>query len=1132
MSKPAEFELTGALPAGVTVLEASAGTGKTYTIAALAARFIAEGASLDELLLVTFTRAATGELRERVRERLLFTEFELSRALAGAAPSGEDEIVAMLLEGEPDVVRPRRDRLASAISGFDAATIETTHGFCQKVLDELGTLGDLEPDVTFVDNVDGLAEEVVDDLYVRGFYRDVRRFDPGGKVPISRAEAGRVARIAIDNPTAPVYPLAPPRGSDRAMRQRLALAAREELQRRKRRLALMTFDDQLTRLRDTLAGPNGPAAIAKLRARYRYVLIDEFQDTDPIQWEIVERAFADCQVTLVLIADPKQAIYAFRGADVYAYLRAAQTAAATPTLAVNHRSDQLLLDGFDALFGAVRLGHPQIAYRRVRAAPGNQRPRLHRAPVSQALRIRVVDRSDPSIEATPSGRWPTPGSARAHIARDVAADVVALLSSGAQIERRSPAGETLGERTVAPGDIAVLVPTRWTAAIIHRELIAAGVPAVITGAGSVFATEAAGDWERLLQALERPASPPRARAAALTPFLGWDATRVATAGEDELEQLHQRLHDWARVLRDSGVAALTQSILSGEGVPARLLVQPGGERRLTDLGHVAELLHAAARAEQLGLAALAGWLRERIDAASREGAADERTRRLESDAAAVQVLTIHGSKGLEFPIVYCPFLWESGQIAREREPVYFHDEAELTRAIDVALEGEEYVSHRTAHNREERGEDLRLAYVALTRARHQAVLWWAGSWGSRNSPLTRLLFSQNDEGDVDWEADETPTDALAFARFEEVAAKAPAAVSVEWSRLAGVATWGPPLSAPDVLRVARFERRIDPLWRRTSYTAITAAAHDARVASEPEESGVQDEPAGPLEIADPAPETATAGDKLPLAAMAGGTGVGTLVHRALERVDFTAGDLVDELAAALVGAGGMAGAAALECEPRVAADGLAQALATPLGGSLGALRLTGVRPEDRLDELEFELPLAGGDRPSGALGVVAIAALLERMLPADDPLADYASRLRDPELAGALRGYLTGTIDLVLRVSDPGGRTGYAVIDYKTNWVGAPGETLTLWHYRPQALTAQMQRSHYALQALLYAVALHRYLRWRVPAYDPDADLLGVHYLFLRGMVGSPDGSGVFSWRPPGALIAALSDLLAGEKTE
>ncbi len=209
---------------------------------------------------------------------------------------------------------------------------------------------------------------------------------------------------------------------------------------------------------------------------------------------------------------------------------------------------------------------------------------------------------------------------------------------------------------------------------------------------------------------------------------------------------------------------------------------------------------------------------------------------------------------------------------------------------------------------------------------------------------------------------------------------------------------------------------------------------------------------------------------------------------------------------------------------------------------------------DRLDELEFELPLAGGDTPVAAPSRLAdIAALLDRHLPGDDPVAGYAQRLADPTLAATLKGYLTGSIDLVLRVRDPhGGRDRYAIIDYKTNWLGPAGEPLAAAHYRADLLAAEMQRTHYVLQALLYSAALHRYLRWRLADYDPATDLAGVRYLFLRGMLGAgPDGepasggpasggpeavgpasggpaSGVFAWHPPAALVVALSDLLAG----
>jgi exodeoxyribonuclease V beta subunit len=502
------FELTGPLPAGVTVLEASAGTGKTFTIAALTARYVAEGLPLESLLLVTFTRIATGELRERVRERLVSAERELTRVLAGAEVTEGDEVAALLAGGDRETVRLRRDRLTAAVSGFDAATIATTHGFCQAVLAELGTLGDLEPDAIFAEDVEDLIEEVIDDLYVR-------RFHHAEAAELTRAEAGRVARMAIANPGARLHPRDAAGEGLAAMRARLAKAACDELERRKRALAVMTYDDLLTRLCHTLQGERGAVAAARLRARYRVVLIDEFQDTDPIQWEIVRRAFGEGSVTLVLIADPKQAIYAFRGADVYAYLDAVG-GAALQTLSVNRRSDQPLIDGFDALFGHARLGHPRIAYRRVQAAACHRAPRLHGAPSEAALRFRVVDRSQASISLTYNG-YASSATARQHIARDLAAEAVALLGSGAMIDQRAESGETTSQVAVRPGDLAVLVQSHRNAALVQEELQDAGVRAVINGAGSVFATGAGQDWLTLLEALERPASPPRARAAARPP---------------------------------------------------------------------------------------------------------------------------------------------------------------------------------------------------------------------------------------------------------------------------------------------------------------------------------------------------------------------------------------------------------------------------------------------------------------------------------------------------------------------------------------------------------------------------------------------------------------------------------------
>ena len=1083
-----DFDVCGPLPEGVTVLEASAGTGKTYTIAALTARYVAEGTPLDRLLLITFTRMATGELRDRVRERLVGCEQALSAILAGAedlVPTHPDPVVTLLASGSSDDVRIRRDRLARAVADFDAATIATTHGFCQEVLAELGTVGDLDRETAFVEDVSELLEQALDDLYVRRFHRrEAARF--------KRAEALKIARAAVDNPMAELEPRDEPTESTAAMRYRLAKAVREELDQRKRRLAIMTYDDLLTRLKNTLEGPSGEAARARLRSRFDVVLVDEFQDTDPTQWQILDRAFAKGDVTLVLVADPKQAIYAFRGADVFAYLKAAEIADARATLRENRRADQSLIDAYDALFAGAKLGHEGIAYREVQATPAHRTPRLTGAPNAAALRVRVVHRDDPSIELTQGG-FAVTDSVRAHVAADLAADIVALLSSDARIEHRSPSGEPIDDEPLCPRDIAVLVRRNADAERVQDELFNAGVPAVLNGAGTVFATRAAGDWLVLLEAIERPGSPVRAKTASLTPFLGWRAERVATAREEDWEEVHRRLHRWSRILRDRGVAALLEAITVGEDLAARVLSSGDGERRLTDLRHLAQLLHRAASTDRLGVTALRGWLAERVADADREEGEEERARRLESDAEAVQVLTIHRSKGLEFPVVYCPFLWHPTWI-REREPVAFHDPATGYRhTVDVGLEGRTFKRHFEQHVIEERGEDLRLAYVALTRAKHQAVIWWAGTRDSRHSPLARLLFSKDADGNIASYGSSTPTDAAAVGRFRELAASASGRISVERSKLGMPSGWSPPVDAPAELEAARFDRRLDLWWRRTSYSDITAEAHDPLVASEPERPVLSDEPETPTPV--------TVGDvarpelerESPLGAAPVGVDFGTFVHTVLEATDFAAPDLDAELADR-VAAAQLRRALDLGDHDRVL-QGLRAAIETPLGQVVGGIRLRDVALANRLDELEFELPLAGGDAPTGRLTLQAIAGALREHLPAGDPMAAYASRLEDPALRAQVRGFLTGSIDLVIRLDGP----RFVVVDYKTNWLGPVGERLTLAHYQPEALAAEMSRAHYGLQALLYTVALHRYLRWRMPGYDPGRHLAGVLYLFLRG---------------------------------
>lgn len=1083
------FDLLGPLPTGTTVLEASAGTGKTFTIAGLVTRYLAEGQlSIEQLLVVTFGRAATGELRERVRSRLVSARDGLADPAAAAA--GPDRLLAYLATGSAIEVAERRQRLVTALSSFDAATIVTTHQFCQQVLLSLGTAGDLDPDAVLVENLDDLVEEVVSDLYLRKW-----AVSGADEPTLAFKPALDLARAVVYDPQATLRPEpAADDSSPPAIRARFAHAVRDEFERRKRRQRVLGFDDLLSRLQATLADrDSGPAAVGRLRARYRVVLVDEFQDTDPVQWDILRRAFHHA-ATLVLVGDPKQAIYGFRGADVYAYLAAREDADHRATLDQNWRSDPGVLDGLAALFAGAELGDRRISVAPVSAATQGR----SLSGSVEPMRLRLID-----AEPAPVNEM------RRQVTADVVAEVIDCLSAGLTFQPRDgrPA------RPVAPGDLAVIVRTGAQLELVHQALLAAGVPSVQRSTSSVFATPAAADWVLLLEALEQPHRLGRVRRLALSTFLGWDAHELQA---QDLDRLAAQVRFWLQRYQERGIAALFETVSRDQRLAGRLLSLVDGERRLTDLRHVAEALHAAARSEQLGLTAALEWLRHRIADAAGDSAI-ERSRRLDSDDAAVQVVTVHMSKGLEFPIVYVPFGWD--RFVFDAELPLFHEGNRRVRNVGGAgSPGLAEAQHQ--HNSEEFGEDLRLLYVALTRAQAQVTAWWAPSARTtRCSPLHRMLF-----GTPPALAESVPLPRSGAAVRQAEPRALAGAFSVAAVRPRSPARWSRPPVAGAQLGLARLTRQLDTGWRRTSYTALTATVHQRppMLGSEPEVAAKQDEPPAFIEEAGPPPDA----EPVPMAGLPGGPAFGTLVHAVAELTDPTAPDLAAELRRVVLDQLPRSGVA---LDPEALVEALRPVWRTPLGPLAGDRSLSDIATGDRLPELEFELPLRGGERSDGRSELRELAPLLRAHLPADDPLAVYADQLDEPELgARQLSGYLTGSIDAVLRVD---GR--YLVVDYKTNRLAEAEETLTSWHYRPAALRQAMLAAHYPLQALLYQVALHRYLRWRVPGYRPERDLGGVLYLFLRGMVGArsrrPDGStsGVFDWQPPAELVVATSELLA-----
>jgi exodeoxyribonuclease V beta subunit len=781
------------------------------------------------------------------------------------------------------------------------------------------------------------------------------------------------------------------------------------------------------------------------------------------------------------------------------------------TLATNWRSDAPLLGALERLFTGFTFGDPSVEFQRVQAADKHREAALEGVG-SSSFDLRWVPQRPDGVLTTPA--------ARRAIRSDVVRVITDLLHDGVLVATDGV------RRSVTACDIAVLTRSNADATLIAGTLAEAGIPAATASSNSVLETDAARQWEILLRALERPGASGPARAAALGWFIGRTPAELIDADDDAIAELHELLRTWGQLLAERGVAHLLARARA-EGLHVRLLSSSGGDRHLTDVDHIAELLQAHTGGRPASASALLTAL---VDLARRsdgdEVASDALARRIDRDDDAVQVLTVHKAKGLEFPVVLCPFLWGSSSGASGVPHAHCLDvgsrQLDSTWVADIT----QLVWNKPLRDlarAEQQGEARRLLYVALTRARHRCVVWWPSvSTNGNGGALGELLAHAAG-------LDAVPTNPLGL---DGVVTDAGGNISI---------TEVPPPSAPSrpanprpapesTLAVGVAERHLDEAWRVWSFSSISsraearaqpttgAVAHD-HPGDAPVEGGA-DEPA-----VDPVVPAAMAAPAVTLLADApAGTAFGILVHDVLEHCDFTHHDLHAHL-------GELCGNALqyrpMRITPEALAAGLAGAIEAPLGGPLGDLRLRNLDSRDRLDELGFHMPL-------GQLRATDIGKVLADHLDRSDPMLLWARHLAASgasasvsELVGFdfdLAGRLVGSIDLVARTPMGDGSWRYWVADYKTNQLGAESR------YDRPALIDAMVHHQYPLQAALYLVALHRYLRWRLPGYRPHEHLGGAAYLFVRGMHpgrSAADASGVFWWEPSTSAVLGLDRLLA-----
>ncbi len=1154
------FELTAPLPTGRTLIEASAGTGKTYSIAVLVTRFVAgdlahnhdlaEGVDIDEVLVVTYTRAAAAELRDRIRLKLKVAADYLD---GSNVPPG-DEWLTVFDAGTHRVRQRRSTRLRRALARFDEATITTIHGFCQQALAQSGLRAGATGDAELIENDSELIAQVVRDQLLErltdspfalspdrhGRPLDHRSFGPTAahvRRPLSPADVERnviaTVRAVLSNPGARCEP-EPTIGGLAGAWSTCVTDAVAEVELRQRARRQIGYDRLVSDLAAALADPReGPPLATQLAARFRLVLVDEFQDTDRLQWEVFDRAFAGHR--LVTVGDPKQAIFRFRGADVHAYLDAVRSAERA-TLRTNHRSDRQLLDALGLLFDGARLGHADIEFARVDPSPSAP----HNALGETAVHLRVVP-DDPDLARTSQGL--EAGGTAAVVLADVASRVRALLDTGAIGSGRKP------ER-LKPSDIGILVPSQRRATETANVLREWGIPTVRARTGTVLESEAALQWRLLLAGLAAPTYAPVARAAGLSWFFDISphelvaTTRAAQPdGDSPLARLQRRLAALGERMRRDGVGALYEELRATPELLDAVLGRPNGDRDLTDLGHLAELLVAELAGRPTEPAAVAEAFDRMISAADDQ--VEVSMRRVETDSDAVHITTVHSAKGLEYPVVLVPFAYTERPSANR--PYVFNDDG--GRVVDVAswvawgVGADEGGKDGSAAAKERKrlatvevdGDSLRLLYVALTRAKHHLEIWWAPTRRAGTSALGRLLLDRWGAAAVFnsplGDAYEKVDSAVASKQIDAIVAASNGTIARFDVPLEHPVRTPLPLPAKpaSLLAVANPGGRhplADPARRTWSFTALTAGlAAPADHAAAVPVAGGYDEVPGDAHDEDVGEPVVSVADAAPLIAAPGGTTFGIAVHEVLERVDFTSPTLhadIQDLVASVSRRSG------LELDVAATAAGLRAVVDTPLGELFDGRPLAAFSTTDRLAELTFDLTFG-----SARIAAADIGKVLSTTLDGTDPLADYGHHLASALAVTELAGWLTGSIDAVFRVGTTDPR--FVVVDYKSNRLHDRDAIDPLAAYRPDLLGAAMTHSHYPLQALLYGVALHRYLRWRLGSeYSPERHLGGVAYLFVRGMIGAATPTlagetyGVFSWRPPTATIVALEALLRG----
>lgn len=1172
---------------GAHLIEASAGTGKTYNIASLYIRSIIEGRPAGEILVVTYTNAAAKELRDRLMQRIR----ESIQVLTGS-DFGDDTFLAKL---QNEITRKKEAvlKLKAALRRFDEAAVYTIHGFCQHVLQEYAFESGSPFSAELIGDDSDIIEEIVDD-YWRNWVREnsndknrypllkfmigqgytpdklakelgkftgkpylkiqpknlpdetdfdrtlnqlsesfeslktlwseqkeeiysllrseqingskyrkdhlanwmsqmadflneeatpVQYFERFGKFCQSTVNESLKASTDKPPPCHPFFKEAEAyRKTADSLKQyevffklRLFNHLLEKTDEKKEEQQVYSYDDLLVRLRNALREPpRGDNLRDKLRRAYPVALVDEFQDTDPVQYEIFKTIYTECkQTTLFMIGDPKQSIYSFRGADVFVYLKArGETREENRySLAHNYRSTRQLLDAFNEFFGSS--ANPflldDISYQPVEAGRKDMKClQIESEPDAPfVIRKLMTEEDDAPLNKE---------EAKHRAAQDAASQIKDLL------DKIGSGKAKVGDKKIKAEDIAVLVRDHNQADLVKDELIKRGIHCVTNSNATVFETEEARQMVLILKAVAEPADE-RLAAAALSTSLfkynGKDLFDLQENGTRWAEKLNQ-FYEWNQRWQQHGFSSFFQAMMQEESVTETAAKRRNGERILTNLTHLSSLIHREEKQSGRGIHALLKWFQKKRQEDRNE--AEEEQLRLESDENLVQVITQHHSKGLEYPVVFCPFLWYVKQNRDDGSPVTYHDPDDMEQTIlDLSGKDDPHRNEkRFAAEKEIMEESLRLAYVALTRAKQKCIVNWIYANDSELSPLSYWLLSKNRDYESFKDIGKNGADFSAqIQQSLDDLGKHSAILAESIKRNEEETKTTSDLSSRELLEAKEFHRS-SALSRgkdMSSFSSLTQMNREVdfdtveyydqfltdRRKSETKGAGIFGFPKGP----EP----------------------GTAVHHIFENIDFSNDDNWKSVISEYLERENIDP----KWQPVVYAM-LQKTVSKPLLASKPSLRMAEILPEEMVAEMQFHFSNRHVELQD-LLNIIRPDSQQEELL---DNFAD--------------EGFMTGFIDLTFRF---GGQ--YYIIDYKTNHLGNDVED-----YSRQELDEAMAEHFYDLQYHLYLVALHRFLKQKLPDYDYKRHIGGVFYLFVRG-INEKNDAGIYFDRPNEEKIDELN---------